>query len=1028
MSSYNFQNNEFVIKDFQNAKTFASFLPAIAGIDGKPLWAFYANVGQCLGGFGVNSKETPITPFDSANLAYQNIPIKSFRSFIKVNNKLYTPFFKKSKTQEMRFTNTYLTIKEDNNLFSYEISYTTVPHKNYAGLVRKVTIKNLSSKTETFSILDGLPIFFPHGLSNFCYKELVSLMSAYCEIINRNNNAPFVKFKTSTADQSEVSKTIDGNGFISLDSDNNKLTPIVDLEMVFSNDKSLLEPIRFKNLKDNEFLDYYQQEENKLPCAFSYTKKELKPNESYSFVSVYGMFDSLDIFLDVTRNTTYDELVSSFKENEELLDKLLKPLEIKTGNALYDLYAKQCFLDNNLRGGFPILINNKDVYYVFSRKHGDMERDYNSFEIPSKYYSSGCGNFRDVNQNRRSDLYFYPFVKEYNIDIFFSLIGLDGKNPLTVRPPKFVLNSNVNINETLKNVDSNVKKQITALLKKGFEPSELYTLLKDNKDLNDKQVNDYFNQILSYCNQEIRADFSEGYWIDHWTYNMDLLENYYAIYPDRINDLLNKEYPFFNSHVKIKPRSAKYVKTSTNVIRQYNSLEFPKSKVGTDWYKDSSNQILRLPLISKIIGLILVNFASLDSLQLGIEMECDKPGWNDAMNGLPGLFGSGVSETIELYRLIKFTLQLLNNYDKDTITLFAEQNQLLSKISNTLFAKEKNRIDSFTYWNRITTDKEFYRKQVYDGISGLKEEIPTIEIRLLLSRFLKLLKKSLKKLKDLSIDGIIPTYLYYEMTDYEIDNKEIRPKEFKLKQVPAFLEASARLLKLGKEFFNKSDYNAIKNSDLFDKNLKFYKTCASLDDANFEIGRVHAFTKGWLERECNFLHMTYKYLLGLLTAGYDKEFYKEIKTNLPCFMNPKIYGRNPLENSSFIVPSCNPDIKLHGQGFFARLTGANAEFMQILCYQFIGKQPFRMVDGNLSFVLEPTLSKELFDKNKQVSFRFLNSVDIVYHNDEMIDVYYRDGIKLSYEINKKKYDIIPTNIVNDIRDGKVKRIDVVVSK
>ena len=25
---------------------------------------------------------------------------------------------------------------------------------------------------------------------------------------------------------------------------------------------------------------------------------------------------------------------------------------------------------------------------------------------------------------------------------------------------------------------------------------------------------------------------------------------------------------------------------------------------------------------------------------MGIEMEAGKPGWNDAMNGLPGLFGS----------------------------------------------------------------------------------------------------------------------------------------------------------------------------------------------------------------------------------------------------------------------------------------------------------------------------------------------------------------------------------------------------
>ena len=936
MSSYSFQNKEFVIEDYQNAKTFASFLPAIAGIDGKPLWAFYANVGQCLGGFGVNSKETPITPFDSANLAYQNIPIKSFRSFIKVNNKVYTPFFKKNKTQKMRFTNTYLTIQEKNALFSYEVSYTTVPHQNYAGLIRQVTIKNLSINSETFTVLDGLPIFFPHGLSNYCYKELVSLMSAYCEIFNRSNMAPFVKFKTSTADHSEVSKTIVGNGFISLDKDNHKLYPIVDLEMIFGNDKSLLEPLRFKNLAESDFLNYAQQDENKLPCAFNYVKKTLKPNESYSFITVYGMFDTLDIFLDVTKQSTYARLSAAFKENETLLDALLQPLNVKTSNPLFDLYAKQCFLDNNLRGGFPIQLSQQEIYYVFSRKHGDMERDYNSFEIPSKYYSSGCGNFRDVNQNRRSDLYFYPFVKEYNIDIFFSLIGLDGKNPLTVRPPKFYLKNNVNLDEVLKNIDSSLKDQIISLFHKGFEPSELYTLLKDAKDLENHLVNTYFNQILSYCYQEICADFSEGYWIDHWTYNVDLLQNYYAIYPDKINDLLNKEYPYFNSHVQILARKDKYVKTANNGIRQYNALKFPKVKTGTDWQRNSQNEILKLPLISKIIGLILINFASLDSLQLGIEMECDKPGWNDAMNGLPGLFGSGISETIELFRLIQFTLQLLGNYDKESIFLFEEQFELLEEIKKALNLKEKNKIDAFTYWDLVATSKEKYRKKIYEGIEGTKIAISIVEIQMLLHRFIQLLKKSIQTLKENRVDGILPTYLYYEMSDYDISHHTIQPKAFQLKQVPPFLEASARLLKLGKAYFSKKDYIAIKNSDLFDKRLKIYKTCASLENTNFEIGRIHAFTKGWLERECNFLHMTFKYLLGLLSAGYDKEFYQEIKTNLPCFMDPKVYGRNPLENSSFIVPTCNPDSKLHGQGFFARLTGANAEFMYLWVSNLLG--------------------------------------------------------------------------------------------
>ena len=87
MVKYSFDGSTFVIQDYQHAKRFSSFLPAMAGKDGKPLWAFYANVGQCMGGFGVNNKETPITPFDSATLAYQNIPIKSFRSFLKIDGR-----------------------------------------------------------------------------------------------------------------------------------------------------------------------------------------------------------------------------------------------------------------------------------------------------------------------------------------------------------------------------------------------------------------------------------------------------------------------------------------------------------------------------------------------------------------------------------------------------------------------------------------------------------------------------------------------------------------------------------------------------------------------------------------------------------------------------------------------------------------------------------------------------------------------------------------------------------------------------
>ena len=76
-----------------------------------------------------------------------------------------------------------------------------------------------------------------------------------------------------------------------------------------------------------------------------------------------------------------------------------------------------------------------------------------------------------------------------------------------------------------------------------------------------------------------------------------------------------------------------------------------------------------------------------------------------------------------------------------------------------------------------------------------------------------------------------------------------------------------------------------------------------------EIGRIHAFTKGWLERESNFLHMGYKYVYAMLKAGLYDEFYEAIETNFVCFMDPEVYGRPITENSTFIAPSNNPDPK-----------------------------------------------------------------------------------------------------------------------
>ena len=43
---------------------------------------------------------------------------------------------------------------------------------------------------------------------------------------------------------------------------------------------------------------------------------------------------------------------------------------------------------------------------------------------------------------------------------------------------------------------------------------------------------------------------------------------------------------------------------------------------------------------AKLFMLACIKFSTLDPLGMGVEMEGGKPGWNDAMNGLPGVLGS----------------------------------------------------------------------------------------------------------------------------------------------------------------------------------------------------------------------------------------------------------------------------------------------------------------------------------------------------------------------------------------------------
>jgi len=172
---------------------------------------------------------------------------------------------------------------------------------------------------------------------------------------------------------------------------------------------------------------------NLLTCSFYGEGRNLKPGEALTIYEVIGQVENkerLRRFLAERRDGAYFEEKQA--EAESTLKELCGVISTKTASENFDTYCRYTFMDNMLRGGCPIPLGNSKLYYVYSRKHGDLERDYNYFSMLPEYFSQGNGNFRDVNQNRRCDVFFAPFVGRENIRMFYSLIQLDGYNPLAV--------------------------------------------------------------------------------------------------------------------------------------------------------------------------------------------------------------------------------------------------------------------------------------------------------------------------------------------------------------------------------------------------------------------------------------------------------------------------------------------------------------------------------------------------------------------------------------------------------------------
>ncbi len=1029
------EQQKYIIEDYGRKSVFASFLPGIAGLHGIPIWCYYVNRGQCVVSFGVDNKDCAIMEFYPAHVAYQNVKRTGFRTFLRKDGRYMECFSDESLRQEMEIGMNRLSIQERNEAEKLltQVDYFTLPGEKVGALVRKVTVTNEDDKEISLEILDGMPALIPYGVETDSMKNMTQTAKAWMQVEDLEENVPFYRVRASMDDSAAVRAIEGGNFSFGCVEDGTPLKPIVDTDVVFSYDCSLQTAVCFAEGGIDNVYAQKQITTNLLPCSFYGTQRALAPEETITIYEVVGQVkkkEILKLFMEERKDGAYFE--EKREEAESLIDELCSGIATKTASESFDIYCRYTYMDNILRGGYPLPLGNNKLYYVYSRKHGDLERDYNYFSMLPEFFSQGNGNFRDVNQNRRCDTFFAPFVGRENIKEFYSLIQLDGYNPLGVEKLTYRLGRE-KATALFSGMDEAVKEELLAFVDIPFTPGALWAKLDD---VLGEWKESFFYQIIDFADSMVNGKFGEGYWSDHWTYNLDLIEDYLEINPEKEREMLYEEdYTYFLSQVNINHRVKRYEETE-NGLRQYHALN-EKSKRDTEEKlvraQFGKGEVVYVTLMEKLLLLCATKFATLDAYGMGIEMEGGKPGWYDALNGLPGVFGSSMAETYELARMLHYTVCALQKYPADVAVTeelgnFIDELQLIVRL-------EKDHLmgggEVLSFWNRINDVKELYRDKVFDGISGEKKSYRSEELAVVLKEWEKAVAHGIDKACAYG-EGICPTYFSYEVPEYEKRQEGIYPLRFEVRCIPAFLEGPVRYLKLDLPQDTKRKlYENVKDSELYDRKLSMYKVNASLESTSYELGRARAFTPGWLENESIWLHMEYKYLLELLRSGMYEEFFDDFHKAAVPFLDSEIYGRSIYENSSFIASSRNPNEKIHGKGFVARLSGSTIEFISMWKLMMFGKNLFTLKNGELVFAPRPAIPKYLIPETKTVCAVMLGEIAVEYRMQEKKDYvpgeYTIENMHFIYK-NKSEVDVnaefISGKLAEDIRARRVERIEI----
>lgn len=250
--------------------------------------------------------------------------------------------------------------------------------------------------------------------------------------------------------------------------------------------------------------------------------------------------------------------------------------------------------------------------------------------------------------------------------MFLSLVQADGYNPLTVATTNFKIPSDKlpALVVSLGITDDEHAKALTLILAKPFRVGQLFKDMKSGGIEFSLDRNLFLTKVIDVAEQVTAAQFAQnGFWADHWTYTLDLVENYVSIFPDKEEHFLweSEPIPFYMSPAIVKSRADRYLlvenpaKPGTQSIRVYSAIAawgeaaFPAERLnqmndifkspnfvadpsgaGGIWQTSKAGVPFTTSAIGKLFILGILKFSTLDPMGMGVEMEGGKPGM---MNG-----------------------------------------------------------------------------------------------------------------------------------------------------------------------------------------------------------------------------------------------------------------------------------------------------------------------------------------------------------------------------------------------------------